>query len=73
MCSDNKKSSNSNIKEKCSLVVSIVPQETFVKVVGGDKLDADIKGSMLYLKKKAFTCYHPAFGYFADGYGINMV
>lgn len=38
-----------------------------------DKLDIDIKKSMLSLKKKAFVCYHPAFGYFADEYGLEMV
>ncbi|MGH4052654.1 MAG: metal ABC transporter solute-binding protein, Zn/Mn family [Clostridium sp.] len=38
-----------------------------------DKLDTDLKDSMLSLKKKAFVCYHPAFGYFADEYGLEMV
>lgn len=38
-----------------------------------DKLDGDLKDSMLSLKKKAFVCYHPAFGYFADEYGLEMV
>lgn len=38
-----------------------------------DKLDADLKSSLLSLKKKAFICYHPSFGYFADDYELNMV
>lgn len=38
-----------------------------------DKLDTDLKDSMLSLKKKSFICYHPAFGYFADEYGLEMV
>ncbi|MGH4125400.1 MAG: metal ABC transporter solute-binding protein, Zn/Mn family [Clostridium sp.] len=38
-----------------------------------DKLDIDTKDSLLSLKKKAFICYHPAFGYFADEYGLEMV
>lgn len=38
-----------------------------------DKLDADLKSSFLPLKNKAFICYHPAFGYLADDYGLKMV
>ncbi|MGH4141067.1 metal ABC transporter solute-binding protein, Zn/Mn family [Clostridium sp.] len=38
-----------------------------------DKLDSDTKASLLSLKKKSFICYHPAFGYFADEYGLEMV
>lgn len=38
-CSVDKKSSDSDLKEKVSVAVSIVPQETFVKEVGGDKVD----------------------------------
>jgi zinc transport system substrate-binding protein len=38
-----------------------------------DKLDADLKSSLLPLKNKAFICYHPAFGYLADDYGLKMV
>lgn len=38
-----------------------------------DKLDTDLKSSLLALKKKAFICYHPAFGYLADDYGLMMV
>ncbi len=37
------------------------------------KIDIDTKESLLALKKKAFICYHPAFGYFADEYGLEMV
>lgn len=38
-CDVNKKTKDTNIKEKFSVAVSIVPQETFVKAVGGDKVD----------------------------------
>ena len=38
-----------------------------------DKLHIDIKDSLSSLTKKAFICYHPAFGYFADKYGLEMV
>ncbi|PRR81033.1 metal ABC transporter solute-binding protein, Zn/Mn family [Clostridium vincentii] len=38
-----------------------------------DKLDTDIKSSLVSLEKNAFICYHPAFGYFADDYGLEMV
>ena len=38
-----------------------------------DKLDTDIKNSLLPLKKKTFICYHPAFGYLADDYSLQMV
>jgi zinc transport system substrate-binding protein len=37
-----------------------------------DKLDEDIKSSLLLLKTKDFICYHPAFGYFADDYSLQM-
>lgn len=37
-----------------------------------DKLDVEIKDSLSLLKKKTFICYHPAFGYFADDYGLQM-
>ncbi|MBK5241215.1 zinc ABC transporter substrate-binding protein [Clostridium sp.] len=38
-----------------------------------EQLDIDTKDSLLALMKKAFICYHPAFGYFADEYGLEMV
>lgn len=38
-----------------------------------DKLDSDLKNSLLPLKNKSFICYHPAFGYLADDYGLKMV
>jgi zinc transport system substrate-binding protein len=37
------------------------------------KIDTDTKDLLLPLTKKAFICYHPAFGYFADEYGLEMV
>lgn len=45
--------------------------ENYIKKI--DKLDEDIKSSLSSLKEKDFICYHPAFGYFADDYGINMI
>jgi zinc transport system substrate-binding protein len=38
-----------------------------------DKLDQDIKDSLAGLSNKTFIVYHPAFGYFADDYGLKMV
>lgn len=38
-----------------------------------DKVDVEIRNSLSSLKKKTFICYHPAFGYFADDYGLKMV
>ncbi|MDD3653522.1 MAG: zinc ABC transporter substrate-binding protein [Desulfotomaculaceae bacterium] len=38
-----------------------------------DKLDQDIFNSLKNLSEKAFIVYHPAFGYFADDYGLQMV
>jgi len=38
-----------------------------------DKLDQDIKKSLAGLPNKTFIVYHPAFGYFADDYGLKMV
>ncbi len=38
-----------------------------------DNLDTEIQESMLSLNKNAFICYHPAFGYFADDYKLEMV
>lgn len=36
-------------------------------------LDSEIKNSLSGLKNKTFIVYHPAFGYFADDYGLHMV
>ena len=38
-----------------------------------DEVDAKIKNSLSSLKEKTFICYHPAFGYFADDYGLQMI
>ena len=38
-CSTDEKSNGSNIENKINIAVSIVPQETFVRAVGGDKVD----------------------------------
>lgn len=38
-----------------------------------DKVDANIKESLKDLKTKTFIAYHPAFGYFADDYGLEML
>ena len=38
-----------------------------------DKLDQQIKASLTNLKTKTFIVYHPAFGYFADDYGLTMI
>ena len=38
-----------------------------------DEVDAEIKNSLFSLDKKAFICYHPAFGYFAEDYGLQMI
>ncbi len=35
-----------------------------------DRLDLDIANSLKNLSNKAFIVYHPAFGYFADDYGL---
>ena len=44
--------------------------ENYIKKL--DKLDEDIKSSLSLLKAKDFICYHPAFGYFTDDYGLKM-
>lgn len=44
--------------------------ENYIKKL--DKLDEDIKSSLSSLKTKNFICYHPAFGYFADDYALQM-
>lgn len=38
-----------------------------------DQLDQDIKTSLAGLSNKTIIVYHPAFGYFAEDYGLNMV
>ncbi|QZY54568.1 metal ABC transporter solute-binding protein, Zn/Mn family [Crassaminicella profunda] len=38
-----------------------------------DGLDHDVKNSIKDLPKKGFLVYHPAFGYFADDYGLKMI
>ena len=38
-CSMDDKSNSLNVEEEIKIAVSIVPQETFVKAVGGDKID----------------------------------
>ncbi len=37
-----------------------------------DQLDADITAALSGLSQKSFICYHPAFGYLADDYGLTM-
>jgi zinc transport system substrate-binding protein len=38
-----------------------------------DQLDQRIKQKLTSLTHKTFIVYHPAFGYFADDYGLKMV
>lgn len=38
-----------------------------------DELNENIKASLGGLENKSFVVYHPAFGYFADDYGLQMV
>lgn len=38
-----------------------------------DEVDTEIKNSLSPLEKKTFICYHPAFGYFAEDYGLQMI
>jgi zinc transport system substrate-binding protein len=38
-----------------------------------DQLNARIEKSLANLRTKAFIVYHPAFGYFADDYGLKMI
>ncbi|KGM96795.1 ABC transporter substrate-binding protein [Clostridium novyi A str. 4552] len=38
-----------------------------------DKADSNIKSSLKTLKTKAIIVYHPAFGYFTDDYGLQMI
>ncbi|KGN02425.1 ABC transporter substrate-binding protein [Clostridium novyi A str. 4570] len=37
------------------------------------KADTNIKSSLQNLKTKAIIVYHPAFGYFTDDYGLEMI
>ena len=37
-----------------------------------DELDAQISSALLGVKNKKFIVYHPAFGYLADDYGLEM-
>lgn len=36
-------------------------------------LDADIRGALQGMENKTIIVYHPAFGYFADDYGLDMI
>jgi len=38
-----------------------------------DELDLSIKEKLKDLPNKSFIVYHPAFGYFADDYGLEMI
>jgi zinc transport system substrate-binding protein len=38
-----------------------------------NKLDQTIKDTLSGISKKNFIVYHPAFGYFADDYGLSML
>ncbi len=38
-----------------------------------DQLDAEIAASLEPLKGRSFLVYHPAFGYFADAYGLRQI
>ncbi|MDD4171831.1 MAG: zinc ABC transporter substrate-binding protein [Syntrophomonas sp.] len=38
-----------------------------------DQLDQDIRASLTSVSNKTIIVYHPAFGYFAEDYGLNMV
>ena len=38
-----------------------------------DEADEVIKESLKNIKTKTFIAYHPAFGYFADDYGLTMI
>lgn len=36
-------------------------------------VDADIKAALVDVSNPTFICYHPAFGYLADDYGLTML
>jgi zinc transport system substrate-binding protein len=38
-----------------------------------DKLDAEIRGALAGVTKRRFYVYHPAWGYFAEEYGLDQV
>lgn len=38
-----------------------------------EKLDSEIQASLKDMSSRTFIVYHPAFGYFADDYGLNML
>lgn len=38
-----------------------------------DQLDADIRSALAGMENKTIIVYHPAFGYFADDYGLTMI
>ena len=38
-----------------------------------DQLDADIRAALEGLENKTIIVYHPAFGYFAEDYGLTMI
>jgi zinc transport system substrate-binding protein len=38
-----------------------------------DRLDARLRESLAPLKGRDFFVYHPAFGYFADAYGLRQI
>lgn len=38
-----------------------------------DRLDADIRAQLAGLKHRRFMVYHPAWGYFADAYGLTQI
>ncbi len=38
-----------------------------------DALDAEIRGRLAHLKDRRFLVFHPAWGYFADAYGLTQV
>jgi len=38
-----------------------------------EELDSEIRKTLSNIKNRTFIVYHPAFGYFADDYGLNMI
>ncbi|KEH97362.1 metal ABC transporter solute-binding protein, Zn/Mn family [Clostridium botulinum] len=54
---------NKNIYEKNA--------ESYIKKL--DEADKNIKNSLKTLKTKSIIVYHPAFGYFTDDYGLQMI